>query len=180
MSSQYFKKFNANKWGKLHGDCAIRSLVIGLGIDYEVICKKLGVKCVKGEGYVAEDGNEGTGIDLELIQKTFASFLGDIQDVLLADPDIDPVKAMLDAEPLADWLKHKKYKTPGLYLIFLDDNKENDGGHIVFANCLSQPYYYDISNCDDMPVQAWIKINKRIKSDSKYHYKYNKETRKFE
>lgn len=178
--SNYFKKFNANKWKKLHGDCAIRSLVLGIGIDYEVACKILGVRCLPGEGYVAEDGNEGTGVDLYLIQEKFSQFLDEVQDTLLDDPDVDPIDAMLNALPLDEWLKQKKYGKPGLYLLFLDDNQENDGGHIVFANCLKSPMYYDISDCGDMPVQAWIRIKKRLPETSKYHFKFNKETKSFE
>ena len=110
---KHFKKFNANKWGKLHGDCAIRALVLGIGIDYEAACKVLKVRCVPGEGYVAEDGNEGAGIDLDLIQEKFSKFLGEIQDNLLANPDVDPVQAMLNAKHLDAWLEDKDYGSPG-------------------------------------------------------------------
>lgn len=176
---KHLKKFNANKWGKLHGDCTIRALVLGIGIDYEMACKMLKVRCVPNEGYVAEDGNEGTGIDLDLIQETFSKFLGEIEDNLLANPDIDPMKAMLNAKPLDKWLDDKDYKNPGLYLLYLDDNKEHDGGHIVFADCRAEPKYFDISDCGDMGVQAWIKIEKRLSKGSKYHYKYDIKNHKF-
>lgn len=177
---KHFKKFNANKWGKLHGDCAIRALVLGIGIDYEVACKMLKVNCVQGEGYVAEDGNEGTGIDLDLLQSTFSKLLGEVEDNLLANPDIDPIEAFKMAKPLDQWLEDKDFKEPGRYLVYLDDNKEKDGGHIVFADCRSTPVYYDVSDCGDMNVQAWIKVTHVLKKDSKYHYKYDKATHTFQ
>ena len=175
--SKYFVNFNANKWGKDHGDCAIRALVMGIGMDYEYICKKLGVPCKVGEGYIPISKDETEGVDLEVIKEKFNTFLGDEEDWIIRFPDADPYKLMLNAPSLEICMK-KNLFAGGKYLVYLDDNTEMDGGHIVYVNGFKN-YFIDTQDCSKMGVQSWIKIKKEVPAKDKYHFKYDTKTKTF-
>jgi hypothetical protein len=83
-----FKRINYNKWGKNIDDCAIRSISAGLGMDYEVVCKKLEqyykkrhkkstdkFKCKRGYGLVTDEG-----VDLEYIKGAFDRYFDVVHD----------------------------------------------------------------------------------------------------
>jgi len=169
MSSRFWKNVNLNKWGKDTYDCAIRSLVAATGLDYELVCKKLGVKCVPGEGY-----NDPYGVDWEVIEKKFKQFLGPTEDNL--DNFDDPFMSLLAGEPLEKWLRQAKAKgRDGAYLVYLDDNKQADGGHVVCCVCRgNKSFFVDTADVSGMFVQCWAKVEKRVPATSKYHWKNNK------
>jgi len=75
MANIILKKFNVNPWHKRIGDCAIRSLVIGLGFDYRAACKQLGVSYKNGHGLIRD-----TGIDLYDIKTKFSEFFDIVED----------------------------------------------------------------------------------------------------
>lgn len=173
MKSKNWIDFNANKWGKDAPDCAIRSLVLGIEMDYEVICKKLGVACTPDKGY-ADD----YGIDLYDLQEKFSQYLGNVEDDL--DTADDPINAFLHAPSLARWLTDHAADNCR-YLVYLDDDSQMDGGHIVYANCKdpNRPYFIDTSDVSTMPVQAWIRVKKTVPRSSRVHYKYDTKTKRF-
>lgn len=175
--SKYFVNFNANKWGKDHGDCAIRSLVMGIGMDYEQVCKKLGVPCVKNEGYIPTSADETEGVDLEVIKEKFSNFLGEEEDWITKFPEEDPYKLMLAAPSLEKCMSHRQF-AGGKYLVYLDDNEEMDGGHIVYVNGFKN-YFVDTFDCSKMGVQSWIKILRVVSPKSDLHYKYDPNTKQF-
>lgn len=172
---KYWKNINYNKWRKDMPDCAIRSIVAAIGIDYEAACKVLKVKYIKGRGY-----NDEYGIDIDLLHDAFKKFLGDIEEN--EGFEDDPLKSFLSATPLEDWLsKMAKEGKTGTYLVYLDDNKVADGGHIVCCRIksASDAYFIDTFDVSKMPVQCWIKVEKVLPASSKYHYKYDKATKQF-
>lgn len=170
---KHLKKFNFNKFGQDMPDCAIRSICAGIGIDYEAACKVLGVKCVEGKGYVDE-----YGIDLDMLQEKFSKFLGEVEE---NDNFESPIEALLNGQPLDDWLEESKKKSRfGTFLVYLDDNKMKDGGHIVCCKITStNAYYIDTDDVGNMFVQCWIKVLKVIPKDSKWHFKYDEVNKKF-
>ena len=80
---------------------------------------------------------------------------------------------------LNDWLEAHK-KDNAKYLVYLDDDKAMDGGHIVCAYCYPDKLYFiDTFDCGEMFVQAWTKVKKVIPKDSDQHWKYDKQLKKF-
>ena len=63
LPSRKVVKANYNKYHKNIGDCAIRAIVAGIGMDYDLVCKRFGMSWKKGHGLIRD-----TGIDLELIK----------------------------------------------------------------------------------------------------------------
>ena len=169
FKTRYWLDFNFNKWGKDMPDCAIRSLAAGTGLDYEVICKKLSVQCIKGKGFA-----DTYGIDLDLLVDKFKGWLGPIEDNL--DNFDDPVQALVAGQPLYEWLDlSEEQNRKGTYLVYLDDNKMRDGGHIVCCSCNGKnPCFIDTDDVGKMFVQCWCKVLKQAKKDSPQHWKYDK------
>ncbi len=174
FKTKYWLDFNFNKWLKDMPDCAVRSLVAGTGLDYELVCKKLGVKCIQGRGFA-----DTYGIDLEEICSKFKGWLGPIEDML--DMVDDPSKAMLNGQPLEEWLDLSEIEErKGTYLVYLDDNKYNDGGHIVCCSCNGKnPCFIDTDNVGNMFVQCWCKVLKQVPKDSPQHWKFDKSKKIF-
>jgi len=153
-------------------DCQIRAICAGIGYDYEAACEKLNVSCVKGSGFSDEKG-----IDLYDVHDTFKKFLGPMQD--MTDLFDDPVQALLNGISLNDWLEQHATDNK-TYLIHLDDNKEMDGGHIICAKCYgSKTFFVDTFDCGEMFVQAFCQIERVLKKDSRFHWKYDEKTKKF-
>lgn len=48
--------FNYNPWGRKIEDCAIRAIAAATGLDYRVVCKKLGYACKNGYGLTRKSG----------------------------------------------------------------------------------------------------------------------------
>ena len=172
MKSKYWKNVNYNKWKQIMPDCQVRALCADIGVDYELACKALGVKCVPGKGF-----NDTYGVDLDVILVKFKKFFGPLTDMLdLVD---DPVQALTNGITLNDWLEAHK-KDNAKYLVYLDDDKAMDGGHIVCAYCYPDKLYFiDTFDCGEMFVQAWTKVKKVIPKDSDQHWKYDKQLKKF-
>lgn len=173
MKNKKWLKFNANKWGKDAPDCAIRSLVMAIEMDYEKICNQLDVAYDAETGYTNDQG-----IDLYDLRAKFSTYLGEVNDAL--DTADDPITAFLNAPTLESWLDDHATDSCR-YLVYLDDDSQMDGGHIVYANCKdpTKPYFVDTYDCSKMPVQAWIKVKKTVPVKSDLHFKFDLKTRKF-
>lgn len=174
FKTKYWLDFNFNKWGKDMPDCAVRSLAAGTGLDYEAVCKKLGVKCIPGKGFA-----DTYGIDLDIIVDRFKGWLGPIEDML--DKFEDPVQALTSGQPLFEWLElSEKEGRKGIFLVYLDDNTMHDGGHIVCCSCQGKnPCFIDTDNVGNMFVQCWCKVLKKVPESSSLHWKYDHSQRKF-
>lgn len=66
---------NYNPWKARRPDCAIRAIVAATGLDYRVVCKRLGVSWKNGIGLIRD-----TGIDLEDIKHKFNDYFDIIED----------------------------------------------------------------------------------------------------
>ena len=66
---------NFNKWGKHIGDCAIRAIVAAIGMDYEKVCKKLGVSFKRNYGLIRD-----TGINLDIVKTKFNEWFDVVED----------------------------------------------------------------------------------------------------
>ena len=75
VDKNILKLFNANPWGARVGDCVIRALVLGIGIDYKEACKTLGVSFKNGRGLIRD-----TGIDLYDVKDKFKDYFDVVQD----------------------------------------------------------------------------------------------------
>lgn len=144
MKNKFWKNINYNKWNKDVPDCFIRSICAGIGVDYEAACRVLGVDYVKGEGCL-----DMYGVDLEVFYDRFKPFFGKMEDIL--DKFEDPQKAITSIT-LNQWLEEHKDDNC-VYIVYLDDFKQNDGGHIVCARCNnSSTYFIDTFDCGNMYV----------------------------
>ena len=56
MQSNVIKYFNANPWKKHISDCAIRAVVMAIGMKYELVCKAFGVAWKRNRGLVRDTG----------------------------------------------------------------------------------------------------------------------------
>lgn len=73
---KHVRFFNFNKYGERKvGDCAIRAIVAGIGMDYDLVCKKLGASFKRGRGLI-----RNSGIELNDIKSKFRGFFDVIQD----------------------------------------------------------------------------------------------------
>lgn len=188
-----FKRFNFNKWKQNIGDCAIRAICAGIGMDYELVCKRLGVSFKRGKGLIRD-----TGIKLDDIKEKFDEYFDVVQDynevydfkddiskdkyIDLDMWDNDEDDQFSSGDTLEDFLL---MYNDGEYLIGLTGNKkaESDkckkGGHIVYANTLNEPYFIDTWDCSEMLVDCFMRINKKVPKDSNEHWKYDKEKKMF-
>ncbi len=89
ITMKTFYRFNFNPWNQRIGDCAIRAVSAGIGMSYIDVCKAFHVAWKKGYGLVRD-----TGIDLEVIKKTFNDYFGNITD--FAEEVPDELKDMAD------------------------------------------------------------------------------------
>lgn len=176
FKNRHWCDLNYNKWGKDQPDCAIRSICAAIGFDYEEACKQLGVKCIPGQGYMND-----YGIDLDVLHDAFHDYLGEIEDNLDNDEYDSPLVAFLNGQILNKWLDESVQKgRTGIYLVYLDDNMKNDGGHIVCCKITSEKQYFiDTSNVGLMPVQAWIKVTRKLNVHDFRHWRYDKNQKKF-
>jgi hypothetical protein len=169
LKSKNFRKINYNKWGKNIGDCLVRAVVGAFGLDYEVACKLLHVDCKKGVGFDGDDG-----IDLYQMERYLGKWMSPIKELLPSEDDPFKFEGEL---PLDKWVDEHK-KDDKIYLVYVTDWK--DGGHIVYVNCKKNcGYFVDTFDSGNIPVNAWCEVEQRVPKDSKYHWKYDKKTKRF-
>ena len=56
MQSNVIKYFNANPWKKNIPDCAIRAVVMAIGMKYELVCEAFGAAWKRGRGLIRDTG----------------------------------------------------------------------------------------------------------------------------
>ena len=199
-------KANYNKYHKNIGDCAIRAIVAGIGMDYDLVCKRFGMSWKKGHGLIRD-----TGIDLELIKQKFEEYFDivedfgqdeefvpdNIPDSMLNDPNfVDPTEFEL-ANGIADYsltlsdfidiYGNAPGNKTGRYLVGLSPNKnakdekcKRAGGHIVCVMRLQgQPMAVDTWDSAEMLVDCFMRIKKVLPKDSPQHWKYDYEKKRF-
>ncbi len=163
MSSKYFVNYNANPFGRRIGDCSIRAVSKGLNIPYEKVCKKLGVKFVKGKGMGSDDG-----IDLYYLQEVFDEYFDNVenfdsesQDVPeefkdFNDPFFEPGEFDSDMSQnisVNDFIELYK----GKYLVGCMNKNGITEGHIVFVDADNKKFY-DTWDCGKKKVNSYMKI----------------------
>lgn len=200
-----FKKLNYNKWGKNIDDCAIRSISAGLGMDYEVVCRKFGVACKKGYGLIRK-----TGINLNDIIVKFDEYFDSVvnftekmsmDDIRNSSKDMDD-EDFIDVDMFDDEMDIDSFSSgitldeflsvymrgQGNFLVGLVANKDAENrlcrqteGHIVFGSTLKGkvPFFVDTWNCGEMLVDSYMRIKKTVPKESNEHWKYDSENRKF-
>lgn len=185
------KKFNANPWGAKTGDCVIRALVLGIGIDYVQACKKLGVSYKKGHGLIRD-----SGISLDDVKSKFAEYFDIVQDYAddlefvpdefkdsKEDDDIRALELELGLDDsrygitLSDFID--MYKDSGCYLVGLS-TPDNKDGHIVFVNC-NHGKNFAVDTFDSLKfiVDSFMRVKKTVPKDSPLHFKLDPVTKKF-
>ena len=180
-----FYRFNFNPWNQRIGDCAIRAVSAGIGMSYIDVCKAFHVAWKKGYGLVRD-----TGIDLEVIKKTFNDYFGNITDFSEEVPD--ELKDMadeltkFDAEHGIDsWSSGitieefiQMFANEGRFLVGCISSKGD--GHIAFVNCSQgKNFLVDTFDSSKFIVDSWMQITKSLPKDDPKHYKYDKENHCF-
>ena len=189
------KLLNFNKWGKHINDCAIRSIVAAIGMDYEKVCKQFGMSFKKNYGLIRD-----TGIDLRDIKSKFDKWFDVVQDfndnidfsdefpdaidldAFDYDSEIDTYSSGITLNEFMDM-----FKGQGVFLVALVGNphavkmQSRKGGHIVCCKCLpnKEPYTIDTWDCSEMLVDAYMRIKKTIPYSHPDHWKYDKQNKSF-
>ena len=196
MLEKPIRYFNMNPWKKRIPDCSIRAICAAIGMRYELVCKELGVSWKKGYGLIRD-----TGIDLELIKKTFDEYFDHVEDYseelppeMMEDPAFAQAK-FLDAAygieddssgiTLAEFLE--LYRDQGTFLVGLVGNPEAEnpnarkGGHIVCARCWNgkEPYAIDSWPSQEMLCDSFMRVKKTIPKDDPRHWVWDNEHKCF-
>lgn len=196
MLEKPIKFFSMNPWGAHVGDCAIRAICAAIGMRYELVCKAFGVSWKRGRGLIRD-----TGIDLELIKKTFDEYFDHVEDYseelppeLMDDPAFAQAK-FLDAAygieddssgiTLAEFLE--LYRGQGKFLVGLVGNPKaknanaRKGGHIICAMCPrgKDPWGIDTWPSEEMMVDSFMHVKKSIPKDDPRHWVWDAENHCF-
>lgn len=198
MRSSAIKYFNANPWRKNIPDCAVRAIVMAIGMKYELVCRKLGMAWRRGYGLV-----RGFGVTLFDIKKAFGEYFDVVQDFnekmppeLAASGEFADTLA-IDARlgvaentsggTLAEFLD--LYEGQGTFLVGLvgdpsaknPSHRDPSDGHIVCTRCLRgmEGFAIDTYDSSDMAVDAFMRVSKRVPKDSPDHWVYDKASRRF-
>ena len=200
MTNTKLLRFNFNPWKARTGDCAIRAIVGATGLDYRVVCKRLGGAWKNGTGLLRD-----TGIDLKRVKNTFMPYFDIIEDFtenLNFVPDEfkdSPENAMMDDFDLEYGIDGVSsgmtlnefvtdYKNQGEFVVSCEGNPNaidpvcRKGGHLVYVRCLSKynrQGFVDTWDSGEMLVDAYMRVVKREPASSPYHYKYDKENKQF-
>lgn len=176
MANVKWCKINFNKWNKDEPDCFVRSLCAGTGLDYEIVCKMLGVQCIPGRGFT-----NSFGLDLDDIHDKMSNFFkGEVEDEIpdFETDDQDPLSSIINSSkgpPLRIWLAAKQdKKIYGSWLVYMDDFKSTDGGHIVFCqSLLGKAFFVDTWNPGSLLVVASLELDpkKHLKKTDPKHWK---------
>lgn len=197
MLEKPIRRFNFNPWKSHVGDCAIRAVCAAIGMRYELVCKKFGVSWKRGQGLIRD-----TGIDLELIKKTFDEYFDVVEDYseelppeLMEKPAFAQAKFMdaaLGIEDdsteitLAEFLE--VYAGQGTFLVGLVPNPnaknpacKRDGGHIVCAKCFKgkEGFAIDTFDSSEMLVDSFMRIAKTIPKNDPRHWVWDAENKCF-
>ena len=199
-------KANYNKYKKNIGDCAVRAIVAGIGMDYDLVCRRFGMSFKRGYGLIRD-----TGIDLELIKQKFDEYFDIVEDFsqdeefvpdnvpdsMLNDPSfVDPTvfeitNGIADYSlTLSDFIAvygNAPGNKTGRYLVSLSPNKDSrdkrcrrEDGHIVCVMQLDgRPMAVDTWDSADMLVDCFMRIKKVVPKDSPLHWKYDYEKKRF-
>lgn len=194
----HFIKFNFNPWKKHIDDCAIRAISGATGLDYRVVCKKLGVSWKTGYGLIRK-----IGIDLEDVKQVFNSYFDIIEDF---GENFDFVPDEFKNSHVNDEMRHfdlannishdssgstlndfiNEFRNQGLFIVSCvgNPNAKNKvarrGGHLIYVSCKGkQQGFFDTWDSSEMLVDAYMRVVKREPIDSKLHYKFDYEKQKF-
>ena len=199
MTNPKFIKFNYNPWKARTGDCAIRAIVGATGLDYRVVCKRLGVAWQNGKGLIRD-----TGIDLEQVKIAFKSYFDIIEDFtenLNFVPDEfkdSPENAMMDDFDLENGIDGVSsgmtlnefvtdYQNQGSFIVSCEGNPNaispvcRKGGHLIYVRCIPghKQGFIDTWDSGEMLVDAYMRVVKREPISSPSHWKYDKQNKKF-
>lgn len=199
MERSNFIKFNYNPWKVRTGDCAIRAIVGATGLDYRIVCKRLGVSWKNGKGLIRD-----TGIDLEKVKQTFGSYFDIIEDFtenlnfvpdefkdspendMMNDFDIENgIDGVSSGMTLNEFVND--YQNQGSFIVSCEGNPNakspacRKGGHLVYVRCLPnyKQGFIDIWDSGEMLVDAYMRVIKREPMSSPLHWKYDKEKHEF-
>lgn len=199
--SKYFCEFNFNKYGQNINDCAIRAVVQAIGMDYDIVCKKLGCSFKRGHGLIRD-----SGVYMEKIQRVFDEYFDVVENFddyfdpsmlppdLAADPEfqkggtdfIDDILTYQETGLTLEDFLGPEMSLSGMFIVGLSPNPEAThpeakmGGHVVGAYSLKgKTRFIDTWDSHEMIVDSFMRIKKRVPLDSPLHYKYDKQAHKF-
>lgn len=195
----YWIYFNFNPFGKMIDDCAVRAIVAATGLDYRIVCKRLGMAYAKGRGLVRQ-----SGVDLNDIKQKFNSYFDIVEDYyenydFVPDEykdskENDELQAFdiangIDAvsnDTLNDFCN--LFAGQGTFLVALAPTKDSKNtlartnGHIVCAKLgknARRQGFVDTWDSGDMRVDTYMRVAKTEPKDSPLHWKYDIKKHKF-
>ena len=199
MEKSKFIKFNYNPWKARTGDCAIRAIVAATGLDYRVVCQRLGVSWKNGKGLIRD-----TGIDLERVKTVFGSYFDIIEDFtenlnfvpdeFKDSPENDMMNAFdleYDIDGVSSGMTLNEFvndfRNQGAFIVSCEGNPNasnpvaRKGGHLIYVRCLPKykQGFIDTWDSGEMLVDAYMRVVKREPLSSPYHWKYDKEKHEF-
>lgn len=198
MAKSNWINFNFNPWNAAVGDCSIRAVSAGTGLDYREVCKKLGVSYKNGKGLIRD-----SGIGLELIEDRFDEYFDIVEDFYdnynfvpdeyagtLYDKQLDNFDASIGVGAISNTTLDEfidEFKDQGIFLVSLEGNPKaknpvaRKGGHIVCVKCIpdKKQGFIDTWDSGEMLVDAYMRVKKMEPYDSPKHWRYDHEKKKF-
>ena len=196
--NKHWIKCNYNPWHQNIGDCVIRAVSAGTGLDYREVCKRLHVSYKNGHGLIRD-----TGINLEDVEEVFGEYF-DIIENFYNNNDFVPdefkdtwINHDMEQFEIANGINEPTgltlnefvdlYKDQGTFLVSLIRNPEVKNipmgikdGHIVCVKCKGKNQgFIDTWNSGDLLVDEFMRVKKKEPTTSPLHWKYDYEQRKF-
>ena len=200
QKNQKWINFSFNPWNKRIEDCAIRAIAAATGLDYRVVCKKLGYACKNGYGLTRK-----SGASIQKIKNVFNDYFDIIEDFydnftfvpdeFKGSEEVERIKQFEVQNGLFNSATGTTlnefidlYKNQGTFLVSLIGNPDSenpscrgDVGHLVCVKC--NPGYkqgfIDFWDSGDMLVNAFMRVKKFEPKDSPNHWRYDREKHKF-
>ena len=159
-----YVKHNQNPFGKVIGDCVVRSLSLGLGIPYEKICDDMGKGFKDGEGLIGD-------ITLNDISD-FSKKTGMLKPLKFDNAFFDYVYRGKDYEPKYTWptLRDFANGNRGKYIVLVrrsDVDMTHEYArevfkitfHVIYVNGDRKEYYDNMNNDPgDMTIYGVFRI----------------------
>ena len=193
--------FNYNPWGKRIGDCAIRAISAATGLSYKEVCKRLKMACKNGYGLVRD-----TGVSIQDVKNKFSQYFDVVEDYYenyvfvpdefkgtIYDKRADAIDKELGIDAVTNTTLDNfidEFENQGTFIVGLVGNpnapagypyRSRSDGHFVCVKCFpgKKQGFIDMFDCGPMLVDSFMRVKKQEPTNSPYHWKYDREQRKF-